>query len=202
MITFPIHETFQKTVQGEGLFSGTAADFIRLGGCPVGCSWCDTGYAKGSTSVTLTRKTVPELIAELCSPLVVITGGEPFIHKKLPVLVSALLEANKKVAIETSGSFWLEVDSRAWITLSPKYHISSDFPVIEEMWHRADEVKLVISKGDEYLFYQPYLVETTPLFFQPEWYSHGTSLPITLDLINQVPHARLSVQLHKFIGVQ
>ncbi|MDD1469698.1 7-carboxy-7-deazaguanine synthase QueE [Dolichospermum sp. ST_sed5] len=128
-IKLPIHETFQSTVQGEGYWTGCLVDFIRLSGCPVGCPWCDTGYADGGTNLPRVNHSIGELLAEIISPRVVITGGEPFIHKHLPELVQALLAANKQVSIETSGSFWQEVSPAAWITLSPKEHINPKYPV-------------------------------------------------------------------------
>ena len=146
-IQLPIHETFQSTVQGEGYWTGCLVDFIRLSGCPVGCPWCDTGYADGGTNLPRVERPIGELLAEVKSPRVVITGGEPFIHKHLPELVQALLAANKQVSIETSGSFWQEVSPAAWITLSPKEHINPKYPVQNQFWSRANEVKIIIQTG-------------------------------------------------------
>ena len=76
----PIHETFQDTVQGEGFWTGTYSDFIRLSGCPVGCRWCDTGYADGEKNAPRTLIDVDTLISELKAPRVIVSGGEPMIH--------------------------------------------------------------------------------------------------------------------------
>lgn len=114
-----IHETFQETVQGEGHWVGLPVDFIRLAGCPVGCHFCDTGYANGN-QVKGYQQNIPSLLSELKSLNVVISGGEPFANKQIPELVDALLNDNRNVFIETSGSFWQEIDDRVWITLSPK----------------------------------------------------------------------------------
>jgi len=196
-LKLPIHETFQSTIQGEGYWTGSLVDFIRLAGCPVRCPWCDTGYADGG-------KGLPHVLAELKSPRVVITGGEPFIHKNLPQLVQALLELGKQVSIETSGSYWQEVNEQAWITLSPKQHVSPNYPVQEQFWTRANEIKLVISTGQELVFYKKYFSSSLnmSIYLQPEWNERSLTIPRTLELLKQNPGYRLSLQTHKFIGVQ
>jgi organic radical activating enzyme len=202
-LTFPIHETFQQSIQGEGFWSGTPCDFIRLYGCPVGCWFCDTGYSSKETGKppTKTFKTIEDLIGELRSEHIVISGGEPFIHKELPELVEALNGADKFVAIETSGSFFQPVND-AWITLSPKEHLNNRYPVLNELWGMANEIKIVISKGDEVDFYRSKLEDLNiPIYLQPEWnYKKGT-LPLTLELVKEHGY-RLSLQTHKIIGVQ
>jgi organic radical activating enzyme len=203
-LKLPIHETFQSTVQGEGYWTGSLVDFIRLAGCPVRCPWCDTGYADGGKGLPHVPRSIAELLAELKSPRVVITGGEPFIHKNLPQLVQALLELGKQVSIETSGSYWQEVNEQAWITLSPKQHVSPNYPVQEQFWTRANEIKLVISTGQELDFYKESLSCSfnISIYLQPEWNERSKTVPRTLELLKQNPGYRLSLQTHKFIGVQ
>ncbi|MEG3976469.1 7-carboxy-7-deazaguanine synthase QueE [Microcoleus sp. herbarium8] len=203
-IKLPIHETFQCTVQGEGYWTGTLVDFIRLAGCPVGCPWCDTGYSKGGKGLPSVPQSIAQLLAQLQSPRVVITGGEPFIHQNLPELVAALLQADKQVSIETSGAYWQDVSPLAWITLSPKEHVNPKYPVQEHFWKKANEIKLVVSTGKEVDFYKKYFVEdmNVPVFLQPEWESRDRAIPIILELLKQHPSYRLSLQTHKFIGVQ
>jgi len=203
-IKLPIHETFQSTVQGEGYWTGSLVDFIRLSGCPVGCPWCDTGYADGGAKLPRTYRSIHELLAEIKSPRVVITGGEPFIQKHLPQLVQALLAEGKKVSIETSGAFWQEVSPAAWITLSPKEHVNPRYPVQKQFWSRTNEVKIVIEAGTEVDFYQEYLSakSSLPVYLQPEWNNSAKTLPLILQLLQQKPHYRLSLQTHKYIGVQ
>ena len=203
-VKLPIHETFQSTVQGEGFWTGTLVDFIRLAGCPVGCPWCDTGYANGGVGLPTVPRSIAQLLSELQSPRVVISGGEPFIHRDLPELVAALLEAGKQVSIETSGAYWQEVSPLAWITLSPKEHISPKYPVQEIFWTRANEIKLVVSTGKEVEFYHSYFVNDVniQIFLQPEWKSKDSAIPLILELLKQHPSYRLSLQTHKFIGVQ
>lgn len=199
----PIHETFQNTVQGEGFWVGALVDFIRLSGCPVQCPWCDTGYSNGGKNTPRELKPFAVLLKELKSPRVVITGGEPFIHKQLPNLIQALFDAGKQVNIETSGSFWQELPASTWITLSPKHHINPNYPVQEPFWQRANEIKFVIATGQELDFYKKHLplVNNRPIFLQPEWNVRNRAIPIILELLQQNPNYRLSLQTHKYIGV-
>jgi len=203
-VKLPIHETFQSTVQGEGYWTGTLVDFIRLAGCPVRCPWCDTGYENGGKDLPSVARSISELLAELQSPRVVITGGEPFIHRDLPELVQALLAADKQVSIETSGAYWLDVSPLAWITLSPKEHVNPKYRVQELFWTRANEIKLVVSTGEEVEFYHKFLANNVniPVFLQPEWNSKESGIPMILELLKQHPSYRLSLQTHKLIGVQ
>jgi len=203
-VKLPIHETFQSTVQGEGYWTGTLVDFIRLAGCPVRCPWCDTGYKNGGKDLPSVARSIAQLLAELQSPRVVITGGEPFIHGDLPELVEALLAADKQVSIETSGAYWLDVSPLAWITLSPKEHVNPKYPVQELFWTRANEIKLVVSTGEEVEFYHKFLANNVniPVFLQPEWNSKESGIPMILELLKQHPSYRLSLQTHKLIGVQ
>lgn len=203
-IKLPIHETFQSTVQGEGFWTGTLVDFIRLAGCPVGCPWCDTGYQNGGKGLPSVARSISELLAELQSPRVVISGGEPFIHRDLSELVEALLAADKQVSIETSGAYWQDVSPQAWITLSPKEHVCSKYLVQERFWTIANEIKLVVGTGEEVDFYRKYLRDNVniPVFLQPEWGEKELAVPIILELLKQNPSYRLSLQTHKFIGVQ
>lgn len=203
-IKLPIHETFQSTVQGEGFWTGTLVDFIRLAGCPVGCPWCDTGYANGGKGLPAVPRSIAQLLAQLQSPRVVISGGEPFIHRNLPELVAALQAGGKQVSIETSGACWQDISPQAWITLSPKEHVSPKYPVQEIFWTRANEIKVVVSTGEEVEFYRKYLVNNVdiPVFLQPEWDSKYSAIPIILELLKQNPSYKLSLQTHKLIGVQ
>lgn len=204
MNSIPIHETFQQTIQGEGYWAGVPVDFIRLAGCPVGCHWCDTGYSDGGASLPRQIRSFGELIDELLSPRVVISGGEPFVHPQLPDLVETIVTTGRQVSIETSGAFWKNIPQSAWVTLSPKEHVNPRYPVKPEMWHRANEIKIVIATGKELDFYAQYLPFETrvPVFLQPEWTERERTLPLVLELLKKFPEHRLSLQLHKYAGVQ
>jgi 7-carboxy-7-deazaguanine synthase len=198
-----VQETFQNTIQGEGYWSGLPVDFIRLYGCPVGCPWCDTGYSDGGINLPKQSRPFKALIDELESDSVVISGGEPFIHKNLSELVAALEYSGKTVHIETSGAKWQSVSDTVWVTLSPKEHISPKYPVDKRMWKRASEIKLVISSGDELEFYRSSLPKGTPIFLQPEWGDKERTIPKCLDLLHSSDlDLRLSLQTHKLIGVR
>ena len=200
VLALPIHETFQETLQGEGFWAGTPCDFIRLAGCPVGCYFCDTGYADGGKGLPRDKASAEALVAALKSERVVISGGEPFIHKELPALVRRLLSDGRKVSIETSGSFWLDLPDEVWITLSPKEHLNSAYPVVEQFWERANEVKIVVAIGNEFAFYQDRLIGTDNVYLQPEWFELDRTKPIAIDLV--IKHRlKLSTQSHKIWGV-
>lgn len=199
-MNIPIHETFQQTIQGEGYWTGKPVDFIRLAGCPVGCHFCDTGYANGN-QVKGYQKDIGHLLSELKSLNVVISGGEPFIHKQLPELVDALLNDNRNVFIETSGSFWQEIDDRVWITLSPKQHLNPKFPVDKRFWQRANEVKIVIADGTELDFYERDILNLQ-VYLQPEWTTRDRTIPLIFEILKSHPTCRLSLQTHKILNVR
>ncbi len=203
MLEIPVHETFQSTIQGEGYWVGTPVDFIRLAGCPVGCPWCDTGYADGGMNLPRQVRSFDSLMAELRSPRVVISGGEPLIYAQLPALIKTIEATGRTVSIETSGCFWQDIPNSAWITLSPKHHVSPKYPVVPLMWKQANEIKLVIETGLELEFYAEYLklYNQIPVFLQPEWTQLDRTFPLVLDRLKQFPHYRLSVQLHKWLNV-
>ena len=204
-MTMLIHETFQRTVQGEGYNAGLVVDFIRLGGCSVGCSWCDTGYSNQSVPDGLTRRSIASLVDELQSRTCVISGGEPFQQATLPLLVDAIFKSGRNVCIETSGDRWLDVDPRCWITFSPKAHLKISEPDVR-FWNRANEIKIVISSIDDIEFYKNkgYLEKSAcPIYLQAEWEKRETIIPLIIKSIPNInTEIRLSVQTHKLIGVR
>ena len=208
--SFPVHETFQATLQGEGFWAGTPVDFIRLYGCPISCRWCDTGYESGGKGIQSTLYTLSDLLSRLVSPTVVISGGEPFLHKDLPILCQAILDTGRRVHVETSGAFWLErLPDQLWVTLSPKNHVSSLYPVHSRMWSRANELKIVIIDGTEIEFYLHFFEELQPLceiFLQPEWKMRDRTIPLAIRQIHQFigmrsKPMRLSLQVHKLLNI-
>lgn len=195
-----IHETYQQTIQGEGYWCGTPCDFIRLSGCPVQCSFCDTGYGDLHLDIPRHQQSIEYLVNQLKSRHVVITGGEPFLHKDLPDLVSAIADTGRQVAIETSGACWQPVE-RTWITLSPKEHINPQYPVVDIFWEIANEIKIVIANGSECEYYSSKINDSNvPIYLQPEWYDRDRTIPLTLELLKKHPY-RLSLQIHKYLGV-
>ncbi len=205
---FNVQETFQSTLQGEGHYAGRVADFIRLYGCPVGCFFCDTGYASPDGDYYKKKlpknvKSVEDLLAETKSKFIVISGGEPFIHKQLPLLCEYLIKHGKDVAIETSGCYWKEVPDKVFITLSPKEHLNPKFPVLDIMWKRANEVKLVISKMEDFDFYKKKMQSFKGYkYLQPEYFEGNPTIQRTINLLQANDEFKLSLQTHKILNIQ
>ena len=203
-----IQETFQSTLQGEGFHSGRVCDFIRLYGCPVGCFFCDTGYA--SPDGDFYKKALPklnmthtELINELKSKMVVISGGEPFIHKDLPELCKDLLNAGKDVSIETSGSYWKDIPKDVFVTLSPKEHLNPKYPILDIFWKRANELKMVITNKEDFNFYKEKSKQFSGYkYLQPEYDDFKNSIQMTLKLLQENDEFKLSLQTHKILDIQ
>ena len=203
-----IQETFQSTLQGEGFHSGRVCDFIRLYGCPVGCFFCDTGYA--SPNGDFYKKALPklnmthtELINELKSKMVVISGGEPFIHKDLPELCKDLLNAGKDVSIETSGSYWKDIPKDVFVTLSPKEHLNPKYPILDIFWKRANELKMVITNKEDFNFYKEKSKQFSGYkYLQPEYDDFKNSIQMTLKLLQENDEFKLSLQTHKILDIQ
>ncbi|HVM89327.1 MAG TPA: 7-carboxy-7-deazaguanine synthase QueE [Puia sp.] len=214
MQVLPVMEAFY-TLQGEGFHQGKAAYFIRLGGCDVGCVWCDVKESWQANKHPLLE--VDEIIAQLVSNLkseirssgssenshptaniAVITGGEPLMHD-CTALTKALHNAGLRTHIETSGTHPLSGDWD-WICFSPK-KFKSPLP---EIYKSADELKVVIyNKSDfEWAEKNASLVSSAcRLFLQPEWSKSSVVIPIIIDYIKQNPHWEFSLQLHKYIHV-
>lgn len=200
-----IQEILINTIQGEGHWQGTRADFVRLFGCPVGCSWCDTGYADGGGSVSFTDIPIPEIVQQLASPHVVITGGEPFLNKELNELIKAL--SGHFVSIETSGVRYQEVPDNVWVTLSPKTHETGK-AVARDHWFSASELKIVIQSVADFEYYYDQVVmfrdTDRPVCVQPcarPGVSDSEALEPCLAVLKEHPWVKLSVQLHKILGL-
>ncbi len=194
----PIVETFHS-VQGEGLWTGVSAYFIRLAGCDVGCPWCDT---KISWSTKPHGKVaVADLVqqAQAANPfMVVVTGGEPLMHDLTP-LTQALKQAGLRIHLETSGAhpFSGQFD---WISLSPKRFK----PPQPEIYALAHELKVVIATADDLAWAEAQAARvpaTTVKLLQPEWTSDD-SQQLVFDYVKQHPDWRISLQTHKFLGVK
>ncbi len=196
--TLPVMESFY-TLQGEGFHQGRAAYFIRLGGCDVGCFWCDV---KDSWDAAKHPKlTIDSLVAtakQTPAEIVVVTGGEPLMHD-LNTLTGALQSAGLKTHIETSGSSPLSGDWD-WICLSPK-KFKAPLP---ETLPVADELKVVIYNKSDFDWAETYAAQVSPgckLYLQPEWTKASFITPSIIDYIKANPRWELSLQLHKYINV-
>ena len=198
ILSLPVMEHFY-TIQGEGFHQGKAAYFIRLGGCDVGCVWCDV---KESWDVNdHPRVSLTSLLAEVKktpAEIVVITGGEPLMHQ-LEELTTLFQEAGLKMHIETSGSHPLS-GLWDWICLSPKKFkspLSSILPL-------AHELKIIIYNKSDFEWAERYEAEVSPhckLYLQPEWSKASEMTPLIVSYIMEHPQWELSLQIHKYINV-
>jgi organic radical activating enzyme len=194
----PVMESFY-TLQGEGAYQGRAAWFIRLGGCDVGCVWCDVKDSWDATRHPL--RNVGDLVREAAAQpgrIAVVTGGEPLLHDCGP-LTNALHQAGFRTHIETSGSSPLSGEWD-WICLSPK-KFKEPLP---EVTGRADELKVVVYNRHDVEWATRYARLVPPscrLFLQPEWSRATEMTPLIVDYIKAHPEWTLSAQVHKFIHV-
>lgn len=187
------------TLQGEGYHQGRAAYFIRLGGCDVGCVWCDVKESWDATQHP--QLTVAAIVAEAAKHpgrLAVITGGEPLMHQ-LDELTKALQEAGFETNIETSGSSPLSGHWN-WICLSPK-KFKAPLPAIVPL---ANELKIIIYNKSDFKWAEDYAAQASPsckLYLQPEWGKAAAVTPMIVDYIKEHPEWELSLQVHKYINV-
>ena len=194
----PVMEHFY-TIQGEGNHQGRAAYFIRLGGCDVGCIWCDVKDSWDASKHPLKSiESLLELVEETPAKLVVITGGEPLMHN-LFELTAALKAAGFETNIETSGSHPLS-GKWDWICLSPK-----KFKVpLPEVVPFANELKVVIFNKSDFAWAEQYAAQVSPqckLYLQPEWDKAAIVTPLIIEYIKANPQWQLSLQIHKYINV-
>ena len=196
--TYPVMEAF-ATVQGEGAHTGTPSWFIRLGGCDVGCVWCDVKESWDPDAHP--RQSVEELVAtavESGRNTVVVTGGEPAMHNLAP-LTDALRAAGLTAHIETSGAHPL-TGTWDWVTLSPKKFKACR----EDVYPLADELKVVVfhrSDMDWAAEHAEHVREDCALFLQPEWDRRDDATFWILSWIAARPGWRISLQTHKYIGI-
>ena len=194
----PVMESFY-TIQGEGFHQGKAAYFIRLGGCDVGCVWCDV---KDSWDADRHPKVnVENIVGEALkhpARLAVVTGGEPLMHD-CSALTANLHKAGFSTNIETSGSYPL-TGKWDWICLSPK-KFKAPLPQILPL---ANELKVVIYNKSDFAWAEKYaeLVSSgCKLYLQPEWEKSALVTPMIIDYIMKNPKWEFSLQIHKYINV-
>ena len=194
----PIMEAFY-TLQGEGFHSGKAAYFIRLGGCDVGCVWCDV---KDSWDANAHPKvTVEELLNNAKDDpgeLIVITGGEPLMYN-LNNLTTVLKSENFKTNIETSGAHPLS-GNWDWICFSPK-KFKEPLP---EFYEAAHELKIIVFHKSDFEFAEKHaekVNEDCILYLQPVWDKREQMMPLIVDYIKENPKWRMSIQTHKYLDI-
>lgn len=193
----PLMEEFY-TIQGEGYHTGKAAYFIRIGGCDVGCHWCDV---KESWNAALHPPTAVDVIAQNAanySKTVVVTGGEPLTWNMQP-LTTSLKNEGIQIHIETSGAYPLS-GHWDWICLSPK----KTMPPRPEFYAVADELKVIVFNRHDLLWAEEHAANVKAgcaLFLQPEWSKREEMLPIITDYVMKNPKWRIGLQSHKYIGI-
>jgi 7-carboxy-7-deazaguanine synthase len=196
--SLPVMEHFY-TLQGEGVHQGKAAYFIRLGGCDVGCVWCDVKESwEADKHPLFAVEELVKMVTATPTEIVVITGGEPLLHD-LTSLTEALHGAGVRVHIETSGSSPLS-GSLDWITLSPK-KFKAPLP---EVLPFVSELKVVVFNTSDFAWAQKWAAQVSPqcrLFLQPEWSKAAQMTPLIIDYIKAHPQWQLSLQVHKYINV-
>jgi len=187
------------TIQGEGFHQGRAAYFIRLGGCDVGCVWCDVKESWDATAHPMMEiNELVNLVKITPAEIVVITGGEPLMHQ-LDVLTTELQRAGLKTHIETSGAHSLS-GTWDWICLSPK-KFKAPLPEIVPL---TNELKVVVFNKSDFEWAELYAEKTNPsckLYLQPEWDKASAMTPLMVEYIKANPRWELSLQLHKYIQV-
>lgn len=219
---YKVNEVFE-TIQGEGSFTGAPAIFIRLQGCPVGCSWCDTKHTweikdelrqplgdiviKTAETEHWAAVSAADLIALFAregyqAKHVVITGGEPCMYDLNP-LCDALHDAGYSTQIETSGTFDIKAPAQTWVTVSPKVNMAGAYKVLQSALDRANEIKhpVAMEKHVEELLQLLQQTDTTAklIYLQPiSQQRRATELAIAQC---KKHNWRLSVQVHKYLGI-
>ena len=194
----PLMEAFYS-LQGEGFYKGTAAYFIRLGGCDVGCHWCDVkeSWAAEAHPLVPVDTIVTDALAH--SKTMIITGGEPLMWN-LDLLTQKLRAAGARTHIETSGAHPLS-GTFDWICLSPK---KIKRPV-GDVLQKANELKMVIYNNNDFLFAEEMAAQVSPdclLYLQPEWSKRNKVIPKIVDYVMAHPQWKASLQMHKYLEIR
>jgi len=196
-LMLPLMEEFY-TIQGEGCHKGTAAYFIRVGGCDVGCHWCDV--KESWNAETHPPTTIESIVAnaEKYSDTIVITGGEPLTWDMGP-LTQGLKERGMTIHIETSGAYPL-TGVWDWICLSPK---KNKLPV-GDIYKKAQELKVIVYNKHDFIFAEEQAAqvgEDCILYLQPEWSVRDKMVPKIVDYVMKHPKWKVSLQTHKYLNI-
>ncbi len=198
MTVFPVMEYFYS-VQGEGVYTGHPAFFIRLGGCDVGCVWCDVKDSWDAEKHP--KKSLEFLLAEAQkhpSKIVIVTGGEPAMYN-LTEMCTAFKTAGFRMHIETSGAYPIKGDFD-WVTFSPKKFKAP----IAEAAEMSDELKVVVFNKSDFNWaeeHEKMVPANCKLYLQPEWDKRTVMQPLIFDYVLQNPKWNISLQTHKYLGV-
>jgi organic radical activating enzyme len=194
----PVMEYF-LSLQGEGFYTGTASFFIRIGGCDVGCHWCDVKESWDPERHPLSN--IDTIINQIPNhiKIVVITGGEPTLYN-LNYLTEQLHKKGKQVHLETSGTGSVS-GLFDWVCLSPKKNESPK----EEFYGLADELKMIIFNQTDFDFAEKQANMlgrgSCELYLQPEWSQRKKMIPLIINYIQQHPKWKISLQTHKHLNI-
>lgn len=196
--SLPVVEEFYS-LQGEGFHTGKAAYFVRLGGCDIGCNWCDSRFSWDSSlhSMVETQAIIDRAI-ESGADSVVVTGGEPLMWS-LDLLCNGFKDKNISTFIETSGAHPLS-GTWDWICLSPK----KNMPPVSEICKAADELKVIIEDRSDFEWAEKYkgiVNRACILYLQPEWSKFDVIVPEIVEYIKKNPIWRISLQAHKYMHI-
>ncbi|MFD2823184.1 7-carboxy-7-deazaguanine synthase QueE [Lacinutrix iliipiscaria] len=196
-LLLPLMEEFY-TIQGEGYYKGTAAYFVRIGGCDVGCHWCDVkeSWLPELHPATETSKIVAN--AAKYSKTIVVTGGEPLMWN-MNELTGQLKAEGLQVHIETSGAYPLS-GTWDWICLSPK---KNKLPT-EAVYNKAHELKVIVYNKDDFRFAEEQAAKVNAnciLYLQPEWSKRDKMVPEIVDYVMANPKWKVSLQTHKYLNI-
>ncbi len=198
LTVLPLMEDFY-TIQGEGAYQGQAAYFIRLGGCDVGCVWCDVKESWDASAYPVVAVSdIVQKVKDSGSPIAVITGGEPLMYD-LTVLTQALQDAGVRTHLETSGVYAL-TGSWDWICFSPKKFKLPDPSIFRE----ADELKVIVYNVSDFEWAEKFAAEVREdceRFLQPEWSRESGVLPLIIDYVKAHPEWKISLQTHKYMDI-
>ncbi len=194
----PVMESFY-TIQGEGYFSGTPAYFVRLGGCDVGCSWCDVKESWDASKFGWIQiNNIAREVNQSGAKVAVITGGEPLLYD-LSGLTQLLKSFGIHTNIETSGVYKLS-GVWDWICFSPKKFKAP----LEMFYEKADELKVIVYNKSDFAWAEDHASGMNPqslLYLQPEWSKEKEVTPLIVDYLKKDPKWKISLQTHKFIQI-
>lgn len=194
----PLMEDFY-TIQGEGAHQGSPAYFIRLGGCDVGCVWCDVKESWDASAHPLVEtEEMASRAAATRTNIAVVTGGEPLMYD-LTELTRCLRARNIRTHIETSGVYPMSGEWD-WVCFSPKKFKAPHPSVFDQ----ADELKVVVYHKSDIEWATTFVSRLKPscqLFLQPEWSRHDDVLPLIIDFVKDNPRWQVSLQIHKYMNI-
>jgi organic radical activating enzyme len=196
-LVVPLMEAFY-TIQGEGYHKGTAAYFVRIGGCDVGCHWCDVKESWDAEKHPPTSIKTIVSQAKKHSDTIVVTGGEPLMWDMNP-LTKSLKEVGLQTHIETSGAYPLTGDWD-WVCLSPKKRMLP----LPDIYTQAHELKVIVYNQSDLDFAEEQAVKVganCKLFLQPEWSRRDSAMPLIVDYVMKHPQWKVSLQTHKYLNI-